>query len=145
MNPITILLAEDHPDVRNGLQALLQDEPDFEIVGTAENGRQAVALASKLCPDVVVMDIAMPLLNGLEATRQILRSTASTKILMLSAHDEEEYIEYALALGAVGYVIKHSASHLLPRAIRAVHEGKTFLNPDDPPITINESDQNIIG
>ncbi len=84
-------------------------------------------------------------LNGLEATRQILKSTASTKILMLSAHNEDEYIEYALALGAVGYVIKQSATHLLPMAIRAVHQGKTFLNPDDPPIRIHESHQNIIG
>ena len=136
MNPITILLAEDHPDIRSGLQALLMGEADFEIVGAAENGRQAVMLASKLCPDVVVMDIAMPLLNGLEATRQILQTTASIKIIMLSAHDEEAYIEHALALGAAGYVIKNSATHLLPQAIRAVHQGKIVINSVEP---INQS------
>ncbi len=130
MNPITILLAEDHPDIRSGLQALLEAEPDFALVGAAENGRQAVALASKLCPDVVLMDIAMPLLNGLEAARLILETTPSTKILMLSAHDEDAYIEHALALGAAGYVVKKSAAELLPNAIRHVHQGKALPRPN---------------
>lgn len=128
MNPITILLADDHPEVLAGLQALLTGEADFEILGAVENGFQAVALASKLCPDVVVMDIAMPYLNGLEATRQILQTTASIKIIMLSAHGEEEYVEHALALGAAGYFIKNSDTSLLPDAIRAVHLGQTVVN-----------------
>lgn len=140
MKPITILLAEDHPDIRTGLQALLMGESDFEIVGAAENGRQAVAMASKLCPDVVVMDIAMPLLNGLEATRQILKTTASIKVIMLSAHGEQEYIEHALALGAAGYMVKNSATHLLPQAIRSVHQGQIVINPVDPINPSNESD-----
>ena len=140
MKPITILLAEDHPDIRSGLQALLLGESDFEIVGAAENGRQAVALASKLCPDVVVMDIAMPLLNGLEATRQILRTTASIKIIILSAHDEEEYIEHSLALGAAGYMVKNKAAHLLPQAIRAVHQGQIVINSGEPIHPAHEPD-----
>ena len=129
MNPITVLLSEDHMIVREGLRALLKLEDDIKVVGEAENGRQAVALASKLCPDVVVMDIAMPLLNGLEATRQILQTTPSTKILMLSAHSDDAYVEQVMALGASGYLIKQTAAHILPEAIRAVHKGGTFFSP----------------
>jgi len=129
MNPITILLAEDHMIVREGLRALLKLEADFEVVGEAENGRQAVALASTLCPDVVVMDIAMPLLNGLEATRQILKTTPSTKVLVLSAHSDDAYVEQVMALGASGYLIKQTAAHVLPDAIRQVHKGKPFFSP----------------
>lgn len=129
MNTITILLAEDHTIVREGLRAFLKLHDDLEVVGEAENGRQAVALASKLCPDVVVMDIAMPLLNGLEATRQILHTTPSTKVLMLSAHSDDAYVEQVMALGASGYLIKQTASHILPKAIREVHNGRTFFSP----------------
>ncbi len=129
MNPITVLLAEDHMIVREGLRALLKLEDDIEVVGEAENGRQAVTLASKLCPDVVVMDIAMPLLNGLEATRQILQTTPSTKVLILSAHSDDAYVEQVMALGASGYLIKQTAAHVLPEAIREVHKGKTFFSP----------------
>jgi DNA-binding NarL/FixJ family response regulator len=129
MNSITILLAEDHMIVREGLRALLKREEGIEVVGEAENGRQAVTLASKLCPDVVVMDIAMPLLNGLEATRQILQTTPSTKVLILSAHSDDAYVEQVMALGASGYLIKQTAAHVLPDAIRAVHKGKTFFSP----------------
>ena len=129
MNPITVLLAEDHTIVREGLRALLKLESDFKIVGEAENGRQAVALASKLCPDVVVMDIAMPLLNGLEATRQILQIAPSTKVLVLSAHSDDAYVEQVMALGAAGYLIKQTAAHVLPDAIRNVHQGKAFFSP----------------
>lgn len=129
MNPITVLLAEDHTIVREGLRALLKLEDDFKVVGEAENGRQAVALASKLCPDVVVMDIAMPLLNGLEATRQILQTTPSTKVLVLSAHSDDAYVEQVMALGASGYLIKQTAAHVLPDAIREIHKGKAFFSP----------------
>src|SRR6188768_1530140 len=129
MHPITVLLAEDHMIVREGLRALLKLEADLEVIGEAENGRQAVALASKLCPDVVVMDIAMPLLNGLEATRQILKTTPSTKVLVLSAHSDDAYVEQVMALGAAGYLIKQTAAHVLPDAIREVHKGKAFFSP----------------
>jgi len=129
MNPITVLLAEDHLIVREGLRALLKSEPDLKVVGEAENGREAVTLSSKLCPDVVVMDIAMPLLNGLEATRQILQATPSTKVLVLSAHSDDAYVEQVMALGAAGYLIKQTAAHVLPEAIREVHKGKSFFSP----------------
>jgi DNA-binding NarL/FixJ family response regulator len=129
MKPITVLLAEDHMIVREGLRALLKIEPDIRVVGEAENGRQAVALTRDLSPDVLVMDIAMPLLNGLEAARQILLAKPLTKILILAAHNDDAYIEKAMALGASGYLIKQTAFHVLPKAIRELHCGKTFFSP----------------
>jgi DNA-binding NarL/FixJ family response regulator len=129
MTPISVLLAEDHLIVREGLRALLKQESDIEIIGEAENGRQAVTLASELTPDVVVMDIAMPLLNGLEATRQILHASPAMKVLVLSAHSDDAYVEQVMALGAAGYLIKQTAAHALPEAIRQVHKGKTFFSP----------------
>src|SRR5213592_417350 len=104
MKPITVLLAEDHQIVREGFRALLKHEADIEVVGEAESGRQAVQLTRKLRPAVVVMDIAMPLLNGLEATRQIHKECPETKVLILSAHSEDAYIEQVAALGAAGYL-----------------------------------------
>jgi DNA-binding NarL/FixJ family response regulator len=129
MSNITILLAEDHQIVREGLRALLNLETDLQVVGEAENGRQAVALATQLHPDVVVMDIAMPLLNGLEATRQILHAAPATRILILSAHGDDGYVEKVMALGAAGYLIKQTAASVLPNAIREVHRGKRFYSP----------------
>ncbi len=129
MKPITVLLAEDHMIVREGLRALLRLETDIEVVGEAENGRQAVNLTASLCPDVVVMDIAMPLLNGLEATRQILRATPGTKVLILSAHSDDAYVERVMELGAAGYLVKQTAAHILPKAIREIHGGVLFFSP----------------
>ena len=129
MKPITVLLADDHTIVREGLRALLKSEWDIEVVGEAENGRQAVELAGKLRPDVVVMDIAMPLLNGLEATRQILQTAPKTKVLILSAHSDQGYVERVVALGAKGYLIKQTAAHILPTAIREIHKDHTFFSP----------------
>jgi DNA-binding NarL/FixJ family response regulator len=129
MNPITVLLAEDHMIVREGLRALLKLEDDIKVVGEAENGRQAVNMAAKLCPDVVVMDIAMPLLNGLEATRQVLHARPGTKVLILSAHSDDAYVEQVMALGAAGYLIKQTAAHVLPEAIRTISQGNTFFSP----------------
>jgi len=129
MNPITVLLAEDHMIVREGLLALLKLEADIQVVGEAENGRQAVSMASTLQPDVVVMDIAMPLLNGMEATRQILHARPATKVLILSAHSDDAYVEEVMALGAAGYLIKQTASHVLPEAIREVSKGRPFFSP----------------
>ena len=129
MNSITVLLAEDHQIVREGLRAMLNMEDDIKMVGEAENGRQAVELVTKVRPDVVVMDIAMPLLNGMEATRQILQAFPGTKVLVLSAHSDDAYVAMVMAIGASGYLIKQTAAHVLPEAIRAVHQGKTYFSP----------------
>ncbi|MGK0186425.1 MAG: DNA-binding NarL/FixJ family response regulator [Verrucomicrobiales bacterium] len=129
MNAITILLAEDHTIVREGLLALLKSESDIKIIGETADGRTTVKLAAKLRPDVVVMDIAMPLLNGIEATRQILHKLPEMKILILSAHSDDAYVEQVMALGAKGYLIKQTAANVLAESIRRVHQGKTCLSP----------------
>ena len=129
MERITVLLAEDHPIVRVGFRALLKHERDIEVVGEAATGRQAVQLTRKLRPAVVVMDIAMPLLNGLEATRQIRRDFPGTKVLILSAHSDDAYVEQVIALGAAGYLLKQTSAHVLSHAVREVHKGKTFFSP----------------
>jgi len=124
---VTVLLADDHRVVRQGLRALVSGEPDFEVVGEADNGREAVALAKKLLPDVVVMDIAMPLLNGLEATRQIARQMPSTKVLVLSSYGD--YVQQLTQAGAAGYLIKQTAASELLTAIREVRKGNAFFSP----------------
>jgi len=126
---ITVLLAEDHAIVREGFRKLLEAEEDFDVVGEANNGRMAVEMTKKLRPAVVVMDIAMPLLNGLEATRQILKELPATRILILSAHSDDAYIEHLNAVGAAGYLIKQTSSHLVAKAIREVHRGNTSFGP----------------
>jgi DNA-binding NarL/FixJ family response regulator len=129
MNQIAVLLAEDHEIVREGLRALLEAEDDIAVVGEAETGRRAVTLARTLRPDVVVMDIAMPQLNGLEATRQILNAVPGTKVLILSAHSDDAYVEQVIAMGAAGYLIKQTSARVLSRAIREVHAGRAFFSP----------------
>ena len=129
MKQITVLLAEDHQIVREGFRSLLKHERDIEVVGEAETGRQAVQLTRKLRPDVVVMDIAMPLLNGLEATRQIRKDFPDTKVLILSAHSDDAYVEQATELGAAGFLLKQTSSHNLATAIREVQKGNTFYSP----------------
>lgn len=129
MKPITVLLAEDHQLVREGFRALLKHERDIEVVGEAETGRQAVQLTRKLRPTVVVMDIAMPVLNGLEATRQIRKDIPETRVLILSAHSDEAYVEQVAALGAAGFLLKQTSSHILATAIREVQKGNTFFSP----------------
>ena len=129
MNPITVLLAEDHTVVRQGLRALLEAEGDIRVIGEAATGREAVSLARKLNPQVVVMDIAMPHLNGLEATRQIRKCVPSIRILILSAHSEDVYIEQVMAMGAAGYLLKQSSSHVLAHAVREVNQSRTYLCP----------------
>ena len=126
---ITVLLAEDHTVVREGLRKLLEAESDIEVVGEAATGRQAVDMARKLRPAVVVMDIAMPLLNGLEATRQIRQAVPDAKVLILSAHSDDAYVERVTALGAAGYLIKQTSAHFLSEAIREVQKGNTFFSP----------------
>ncbi len=127
MKRITVLLAEDHAIVREGFRRLLETESDIEVVGEAQTGRQAVELAKKLRPAVVVMDIAMPLLNGLEATRQIRKALPDTKVMILSAHSDDAYVEQAIAVGATGFLLKQSSSNELSKAIREVQKGNTFF------------------
>jgi len=129
MKPITILLAEDHMIVREGFRKMLDLEADFEVVGEAQDGRQAVALAKKLLPTVLLMDIAMPLLNGLEATRQVLKLLPDTKVIILSAHSDEAYVHSATESGAMGFLVKQTSAHEVCRAIREVLKGNIFLSP----------------
>jgi DNA-binding NarL/FixJ family response regulator len=129
MPSISVLLVDDHNIVRQGLKALLTAEPDITILAEAQTGREAVGLASKLRPDVVVMDLAMPLLNGWEATRQILKALPSAKIVVLSTYDSEEHIQQAIAAGAAAYLIKQTAAADLVKAIREVKKGNAFFSP----------------
>jgi DNA-binding NarL/FixJ family response regulator len=129
MKRITVLLAEDHQIVREGFRSLLKHERDIEVVGEAETGRQAVQLTRKLQPEVVVMDIAMPLLNGLEATRQIRKAVPDAKVLILSAHSDAAYVEQVAELGAVGFLLKQTSSQNLAAAIREVQKGNTVFSP----------------
>ncbi|MEW6306334.1 MAG: response regulator transcription factor [Verrucomicrobiota bacterium] len=126
---ITVLLADDHVVVRQGLRVLLESDPELVVVAEADTGRQAVQLAKKHLPDVVVMDIAMPVMNGLEATRQIMRESPSSKVLILSSYDDTEYVSRLTEAGAVGYLVKHSASNELLAAIREVRKGNAYFSP----------------
>jgi len=129
MKKITVLLAEDHTIVREGFRKMLELENDLEVAGEAQDGRQAVALAKKLRPAVILMDIAMPLLNGLEATRQVLKAVPATKVLILSAHNDDAYVQNATESGAVGFLLKQTSAHDVCRAIREVSKGNTFFSP----------------
>ena len=129
MSTIRILLGDDHTVIRSGLRLLLERQPDMTVVGEAEDGRQAVDLAEQQNPDVVVIDIAMPNLNGIEAARQIASHQPKTAIVVLSMHSDESYVMRALKAGARAYLLKDSAEEDLIRAIRAVHEGKSFFSP----------------
>ncbi len=126
---IRILLADDHAVLRAGIRALLEAQPDLQVIGEAGDGQAAVQRARELQPDVVVMDIGMPGLDGLAATRQILDSNPKTRILFLTQHENKEYILPALKLGAAGYVLKRAEGDELLTAIRTVYAGGTFLDP----------------
>ena len=129
MNRIAVLLVDDHTVVRQGLRALLAVEEDIEVVGEAENGRQAVTLTTKLRPNVVLMDVAMPILNGLEATRQILKLLPETRVLVLTSYGDDEYVQQLVQAGAAGYLIKQMAANDLLKAIREVHRGNSYFSP----------------
>lgn len=129
MKQIRILLADDHTVVRKGLRLLLESQPGFTVVADAPDGRETVALAEEHQPDVVVMDVAMPILNGIEAARQISAKQPQAAIVFLSMHADESYVLKALKAGARAYLLKDSAEHDLIAAIKAVNEGKAFFSP----------------
>ena len=124
---ITVLLAEDHANFRKSLKLLVESDGDIKVVGEAENGFEVLQMAGDLRPEVIIMDIAMPLLNGLDATRQLLETSPSTRVLILSAHLEPEYIKKAVICGASGYLIKQSSTQVLAKAVREVLKGNSFF------------------
>lgn len=127
--PITILLAEDHAIVRQGLCALLRTDGRFQIVGGAHTGREAVEMTRTLHPDIILMDIAMPVLNGLEATRQILAADPAAKVIILSAYSDDAYIERMTAAGVAGFLEKQTSAEILAQAICEVAGGRTYFSP----------------
>jgi len=128
MKKLKILLADDHVVMRSGLRALLERQPNLEVVGESENGRQTVELAESLRPDIVVMDVAMPILNGIEATRQIVTGQTGIAVIILSMHADESYVMRALKAGARGYLLKDSAAVDLLNAIEAVSQNRSFFS-----------------
>jgi len=129
MKKLRILLADDHIVMRTGLRALLERQTDLEVVGESENGRETVELAASLRPDVVVMDVGMPLLNGIDATKTIVSQNPATAVVILSMHVDESYVMRALSAGARGYLLKDSGAADLIGAIHAVSQSKSFLSP----------------
>jgi DNA-binding NarL/FixJ family response regulator len=129
MKRIRILLADDHAVVRQGFQKILSEQPDMEIVGEAGNGREAVELAASLKPDVVVMDVAMPEMNGIEATRRLMAAQPHTRVVALSMHKDSVYVRETLRAGARGYLLKDSGAGDLVAAVRAVASGESYLSP----------------
>jgi DNA-binding NarL/FixJ family response regulator len=129
MTKIRILLADDHGVVRKGLRFLLERQPDMEVVGEAPDGREAVRLAEELDPNIVIMDIAMPLLNGIEATTRIVKRNPRTGVIILSMHSDEGYLVRVLTAGARGYLLKDSAESDIVRAVQTVAQSKPFFSP----------------
>jgi len=126
---VTVLLADDHTIVLQGLAKLLEGEPNIRVVGEAHNGREAVTKVEELKPDVIVMDIAMPILNGIEATRQIKKIRPQSKVIILSMHSHDRFINELFSLGASGYLLKDSTGQDIIRAIQAAVRGDTYLSP----------------
>jgi DNA-binding NarL/FixJ family response regulator len=129
MKPARVLLADDHTLVRAGLRKLLESMPQIEVVGEADDGRKAVAMAEQLQPDLVLMDISMPGITGLEATSRLHKAWPKMRVMVLSMHQNEEYVRQALRYGAAAYLLKDAAPQELERAIQAVLQGETYLSP----------------
>ena len=140
---ITVLLADDHRILREGIRSLLEKEPDIEVVAEASDGGEAVAKAQQLSPDLVLMDITMPGMNGLEATRQIKALKPGVKVLILTMHESNQYISQFLRSGASGYVLKDTAAQELVGAIRAVNQGDAFLYPSIARMLLEEYIQKV--
>ena len=143
MTKIRILLADDHTVIRSGLKLLLERQADFEVVGEAEDGRKAIQLAESLQPDVIVMDVAMPNLNGIEATRQITTALPKVAVVVLSMHSDESYVMRALKAGAKGYLLKDSAEADLIQAIRTVVTGKSYFSAAVSKMLLEDYVQNL--
>jgi NarL family two-component system response regulator LiaR len=129
MEPITVLLADDHPVLREGMRNLLEQERDIKVVAEAGNGHEAVAGVRAFKPDIVLMDVVMPRLNGIEATKQIKRTNPTTAVLILSAYDDDRYVLGLLDAGAAGYLLKNATGQEVIQAIRSVHAGEAVLHP----------------
>lgn len=138
---IRILLVDDHAVVRQGFKLILNQQPDMEVIGEASQGREAIEFATTLRPDLVIMDIAMPEVNGVEATRRIIEQNPDTKILILSMHKDVVYVRETLRAGAKGYLLKESIDHDLLRAVRAVAGGHSFLSPEVSRTVLEEYQQ----
>ena len=138
MAKIKILVVDDHTLMRDGIKAMLSLHDDIEVVGEASEGKEAMELAERLSPDVIIMDIAMPFMDGLEATRRITKKNGKTKVLVLTQYNNREYILSAIKAGAVGYVPKRALGNELVSAIRAVHRGESFLYPTAAAVLIDD-------
>lgn len=135
---IRILIADDHKILRDGLRQLLANEPDMEVVAEAENGRDAVRKAQEIKPDVIIMDVAMPELNGIEATRQVVAELPGTRVVALSMHADRRYVSEVLKAGASGFLLKNCAYEDLSRAIRAVQVNHVFLSPEIAGVVVDQ-------
>jgi RNA polymerase sigma factor (sigma-70 family) len=135
---IRVVLADDHRMMRDGIRAFLEQQKDITVVGEASDGREAVRLVTRLRPDVVVMDISMPLLNGIEATRLIRRDCPQVRILILTVHESRDYVAHLLTAGANGYIIKRAAGQDLVHAIQALHRGEVFLDPSIAKVVVED-------
>lgn len=136
---IRVIIADDHAMMRGGLRSILEDENDLEVIGEAADGREALSLSREMAPHVVVMDIAMPNLNGIEATRQLRREVPEAKVVALSMHSDKRYVMRMLEAGACAYVMKNAACDELVHAIRVAHSGKSYLSPEITEIVVDNS------
>ncbi len=140
---IRVLLVDDHTILRQGLKMLLNAQPDMEVVGEASDGHQAIAEANRLLPDVILMDITMPEMNGIEATRQVRRQRPDMRVLVLTMHENEEYLFQVLRAGAAGYILKEAADTELITAIRAVQSGRFYLSPSAQSMMVGDYLQRV--
>jgi DNA-binding NarL/FixJ family response regulator len=140
---IRVLVADDHTILRSGLRMMLNAQPDIEVIGEASDGRQAISEAERLTPDVILMDITMPTVSGIEATRQIKRLLPDVKVLILTMHENEEYLFQALRAGASGYILKEAADTELITAIRLVQEGQFYLSPSAQSMMVGDYLQRV--
>lgn len=143
MKEITVLLCDDHPVVRDGLRFLLEEAEGVRVIGEASDGRRAVGDAKRLLPDVVLLDLSMPLLNGIEAARQIAKEVPSAKVLILSAFSDDRHVQHAIEAGAAGYLTKETTANDLFQAIREIANGNTFFSPSVARRLLQQRQENL--